>query len=214
MGDGEARSGVAAYGPDVVVSAKKATPAELRALADEFINDLFSRYHRMFLGAIRRDTSECDPEDIAQEAYTQIARHVQKGALNPAEIDKPENFLVVVGRRVVFDHLRSEKRFKRAGKIVSLDEGPNLDQLPAPLAAQDDALAAKEELAIAYQTIEHLPSLTRRIFQRHRFEGKTYRQIADELDITYFEVVKHIATALHIVQRSLDHSFAKQGEQL
>ena len=202
MADGQGGNGIAAFRTDGP-GAAGGPSAELRALTDRFVGDLYTRHHRLLIGVIARFASRSDAEDIAQEAYFRIVRHVYSGQLAPDDIERPASLLVRIGRHIAIDRHRQAGGVS-AAKHVSLDDDSFDEVLTASDVAQDDALLAKEELAIVRETIERLPQRTRTIFELHRFEGKPYRQIADDLGVTYFEVVKQIAAAIHAIQNSLD----------
>ncbi|NLI24975.1 MAG: RNA polymerase sigma-70 factor [Bacteroidales bacterium] len=69
---------------------------------------------------------------------------------------------------------------------------------------QPDALAEEGEL---YETLlsvlEKLPGRTRLIFEKIRFEGKKYREVADELKISVKTVEAHMSEALRILRIAL-----------
>ncbi len=202
MADGQGGNGIAAFRTDAP-GAAGAPSAELQALTERFIRELYTRHHRLLISVIARFASRSDAEDIAQEAYFRIVRHVYSGQLAPDDIEKPASLLVRIGRHIAIDKHR-QGGGSSAPKHVSLDDDDFDEVLLASDVAQDDVLQAKEELAIVRETIECLPQPTRTIFELHRFEGKPYRQIANELGVTYFEVVKQIAAAVHAIQTSLD----------
>jgi len=71
---------------------------------------------------------------------------------------------------------------------------------------QPDALAEEGEL---YETLaavlEKLPVRTRVIFEKIRFEGKKYREVADELQISVKTVEAHMSEALRFLRIALRH---------
>ena len=74
------------------------------------------------------------------------------------------------------------------------------------LPVQPDALAEEEEL---YETLvsalEKFPERTRMIFKKIRFEGKKYREVADEMKISVKTVEAHMSEALRILRIALQN---------
>lgn len=55
-----------------------------------------------------------------------------------------------------------------------------------------------------YRAIDKLPNECRRVFDKSRFEGKSYEEIAQDLGISINTVKYHIKNALVILQKNLD----------
>ena len=64
-------------------------------------------------------------------------------------------------------------------------------------------LFTAEIKAIVNRTLQQLPEQTRRVFLMSRFENKTRKEIADELDMTPKGVEYHIAKALSVLRVNL-----------
>jgi len=71
---------------------------------------------------------------------------------------------------------------------------------------QPDALAEEGEL---YETLvsalQKLPERTRIIFEKIRFEGKKYREVADDLKISVKTVEAHMSEALRVLRIALQN---------
>lgn len=68
---------------------------------------------------------------------------------------------------------------------------------------QDSELEAKELEIIIDKILNELPEKSRIIFQMNRFEGKKYREIAKELDISEKTVEAHMGKVLKIFRNKL-----------
>jgi RNA polymerase sigma factor (sigma-70 family) len=145
----------------------------------------------------RRDRAG-EVEDVVQEAF---ARFHRAGHDLAAPDARP--LLFVIARNLQLDGWKSagrERARRDADDIHDLDEGPRAISCEAPSA--DQRLIGRQDLAAAAAVIRSLPPKTRDAFLLHRFEAKTYRQIADRLGVSVSMVEKHIAEALRQLKSS------------
>lgn len=77
------------------------------------------------------------------------------------------------------------------GEEVAIDDVPLVDAAPGVEAL----LLGKERLARMAVGIERLPERTREIFLAHWLDGRSYTDIARELEISIKGVEKHVAKA-------------------
>lgn len=147
----------------------------------------------------RRDRAG-EVEDLVQEAFARFHRAGH-------ELDAPDArpLLFVIARNLQLDGWKyggRERARRDADDVHDLDAGPRAIASPTPSA--DQRLIGRQDLAAAAAVIRALPPKTRDAFLLHRFEAKTYRQIADRLGVSVSMVEKHIAEALRQLKRSRD----------
>lgn len=131
--------------------------------------------------------SESDAEDIVQDVFSSLwyrREHLCiKGPI--------ENYLVKAVKYTAFFYIKLQNR----KKLVLIDE---------PLANDiEDQIAYKDLERLIKKILESLPFKTQEIFSLSRFEGLTYSQIAEKMDISVKTVEYHISLALKKFSKQL-----------
>ncbi|HEY0668626.1 MAG TPA: RNA polymerase sigma-70 factor [Sphingobacteriaceae bacterium] len=138
-------------------------------------------WRRLYNTAYHIIESDSEAEDIVQDVFSSLwyrREHLCiKGSI--------ENYLVKAVKYTAFFYIKLQSR-KRSMRF------------------EESALANDIEDQIAYKDLEHLmkkildslPFKTREIFSLSRFEGLTYSQIAERMDVSVKTVEYHISLAL------------------
>jgi len=130
------------------------------------------------------DPSEVD--DLVQEVFTRI---VARDSEEP--IGHLGGFVFGIAAHVLAD--RARRRFaRRAEAHIEFDPDHHADEDVDP----HRILAGKEELRGAIEALLSLPPRTRQIFVLHRLEGRTSRQVAQQLGISVSAVEKYMVRAV------------------
>lgn len=157
-----------------------------------------------FLSARLRNPDRA--EDVLQDLYLKLSK-----SNLPAIIDNPSGFVFRMASNLSLDHIRKNKRARlrdQAWSDLNVEKIGNEFQSDTPNA--DDALIAKERLAALKNRLKTLSPKAREAFERHKFEGQPYKQIAREMDISIGTVGKHLGKALkHIM--STENGVANDG---
>jgi RNA polymerase sigma-70 factor (ECF subfamily) len=136
-------------------------------------------------------------EDVLQDVYLKLSR-----SKLPASIDNPSGFLFRMASNLALDHIRKSKRARlrdQAWSDLNNEKSGNQYQMDTPHA--DDALIAKQMLAALNTRLQTLSPKAREAFERHKFEGQSYKQVADEMGISIGTVGKHLGKAIkHIME--------------
>jgi RNA polymerase sigma factor (sigma-70 family) len=125
-------------------------------------------------------------QDLVQELFLKIF-----ALERDADVSNGRAYVFRMAANMVVDH---QRRTARHGTVLAEAE--------AYLTAEETVTSperyamAHEELRDLAAAVEALPPATRRIFKRNRFEGRTQREIAEELGISRTAVEKHIRKAL------------------
>ncbi len=147
-----------------------------------------------FLSARLRDPERA--EDVVQDLYIKLAN-----ANIPAEIGNPSGFLFRMASNLSLDYLRTHKRARLRDQVwseLNSEKAGSEYQTDTPDA--DNRLIAKQRLAALKTRLETLSPKAREAFERHKFEGQSYKQIAEDMDISIGTVGKHLSKALkHIM---------------
>ncbi|MCY4427771.1 MAG: sigma-70 family RNA polymerase sigma factor [Halieaceae bacterium] len=155
----------------------KETPRELAATLSGRRRELV-RYLRSRL------PSEDDAGDLAQEAYLRLLR-----LKDDHLILNPEAYLFRIASNLVHEYwLRAKSDAAETG--YELDELTGNMQTPEILAGQRQVLDELE------RAIALLPQVQQSVILLHRRDGKTYEEIAGDLQISRDMVKKHLGKAL------------------
>lgn len=152
---------------------------------------LFYKYRNKVKGfAVKMVPTQVDPEEIVQEVFVKL--WLKKEFINP---DKDfQSYLFSIAKHLIIDHLKSavNRKLYFVGEHFQndllVDEG--LDNLmPAD---------AEEKLQ---KLINEIPERRREIFRLSRFEGLSYKQIAEKLNISENTVDSQIRNALAFLRK-------------
>ena len=166
--------------------------AAVRAGDESAFEELFRRYQgpiAAYVGRMVRDKARA--EDLAQDVFFSALRHLRA---TEAEIDfKP--WIYEIARNAAIDHWRRASRTEE----VSVDEDDRLrpaDRVrlvgsPAP----DSALINKERLIHLQGAFDELGDVQARALVMRELDGKSYREIAEELDVSRSSLESTLVTA-------------------
>jgi RNA polymerase sigma-70 factor (ECF subfamily) len=126
--------------------------------------------------------------DIMQDTWVKLARHDAD-----VSIDNPVAFVRTVARNTAMDYLRKERRRNTIDAEVRDLLWETEDEL-----SPERILIGRQAASMLSDAIEALPEQTRKILLMNRFDGKTHREIAEEMGISESAVYYHI-------RRSLEH---------
>lgn len=153
---------------------------------------IFNSYYKLLVIYARRLLgATADAEDVVMDSFTtlwerrnEISHHKSLNAFL---------YKVVYNRSV--DSIR-----KNNSRENYLRTAPgNEVELPDFETSRDQI----EEIEILYSAIESLPDQCQRVFNMNKFEGKKYREIAEELSISIKTVENHMGKALKILREHL-----------
>src|SRR6185295_12644023 len=122
---------------------------------------------------IARRVPPDEAEDVMQDLVVKLHTHAS------GPVAEPRAYLYRMAENLLLDRLRSDGRRRgreqawvaaRAGATLDSDDGPSPEQ----------ALIARERLALVSAALAELPERTRSVFRLYRIEGVPQRQIAAE----------------------------------
>lgn len=122
-------------------------------------------------------------EDVVQEAWFRFSSAIEKdrgsaeGDARP--IAQPVAYLYRIVRNLAFDLKRklNAEAWHPSGEAV-------LDGLASENASPEQQTVDRHQLKTVSNALDELPARTRRAFDLHRFEGKTYAEIGELLGIS------------------------------
>jgi RNA polymerase sigma-70 factor (ECF subfamily) len=158
-------------------------PLEQRLTGDTSFERLYRRHRRDVYGAVLRDVGDPhEAEDVTQIAFMNAFRAIRRGE----EPDKPRAWLVTIARNVV---RRRYQALARRPQEVALDPdvAADLTDVNGPTAG---------EIATA---IRRLPPNQRAVILLREIQGRSYAEIADQLELS----LAAVETLIFRARRSL-----------
>lgn len=161
----------------------------------------FLEYREPFIRkALRYVRNEEMASDIVSESF--MAFWENRNSL-PADTNVPGYVFTIIKNKCL-NHLRNQALHLRAEQKLHSVQNDLIDTDIASLTACDpDALFCDEIFDILHKTLEKLPPRTRKVFLRSRFDNKSYKEIARELDISFFSVHNEMRSSLRELRIAL-----------
>ncbi|HEY0668490.1 MAG TPA: RNA polymerase sigma-70 factor [Sphingobacteriaceae bacterium] len=160
-------------------------------------NDLFKTYeYPLYTLALRLSKDDCVAKDIIQEVF--LALWGMRAKLD--EINNIEAYLFRMTRFKVIKHLRKisadnslKESIWRAMKDLTEDGSAKVE--------------AREFQSVLVSAIEQLPPKRKQVYLLKATEGKTYKDIAEEMNISQHTVKNHLSSAAHSIRLFLENTF-------
>jgi RNA polymerase sigma factor (sigma-70 family) len=174
----------------------------LRQGEESAFKELVIRFQdKVFNTALGLLQHHIEAEDIAQEVFIQVFRSIQ----NFKEESHLSTWIYRITVTKSLDHLRSKKRKKRFGFIISIFGDNNLpvyepEDFNHPGVLQEN----KEDAAILFKVIDQLPENQRTAFVLNKVEGLGYREIAAILNTTESAVDSLLQRAKQNLRKKLN----------
>lgn len=123
--------------------------------------------------------------DLTQEVFLRLMRSESAGSVN-----NPRAYLYRIASNLLADHFRGVTQQPR---LV----GPSLwEMVPDETPSPERTLLSRDEVRRLERAIDRLPPRQREILLLHKFEGLSYRVIAERLGISENTVMVHMMRAL------------------
>jgi RNA polymerase sigma-70 factor (ECF subfamily) len=152
---------------------------------------LFYKYRNKIKGfALKIVPAQIDPEEIVQEVFVRV--WLKKEAIDPEK--DFQSYLFSIAKHLVLDHLKSAVN----RKLYFVGEHFHQDLL-----VEDglEASISEESEEKLQKLINEIPERRREIFRLSRFEGLSYKQIAERLNISENTVDSQIRNALAFLRK-------------
>ena len=136
-----------------------------------FRNDILPLKDKLFRLALRITLDRAEAEDVVQDTLIKVWNKRDEWA----QFDSIEAYCMTVARNLAID--RSQKM-----EAQHIGLTPETQEMP-------DALTPdREKLKLVHQLVNELPEKQRTILQLRDIEGKSYKEIADLLQVTEEQV--------------------------
>ncbi|MBT8267306.1 MAG: RNA polymerase sigma-70 factor [Bacteroidia bacterium] len=136
--------------------------------------------------------NQAEALDLVQEAFVKLWENCAK-----VDFSKAKSYLWTTVNHMFLNSVRHQKVVLNYAKETPYIDRDN--QNPEFLLEEDEFKAKLLE------AIEDLTPSQREVFLLNRIEGKKYREIADELDVSQKTVEKHMSAALKLLRAKFDN---------
>ena len=155
-----------------------------------FRNDVLPLKNGLFRLALRITLNRVEAEDIVQDTLIKVWDR----RFEWESIDSIEAFSLTVCRNLSLDRLRKKENSNDSLEDVNIAE-------PVASSNPQDRMIQEDRVSLVRQIIDSLPEKQRSCMQLRDFEGKSYKEIAQVLDITEEQVKVNIFRARQMVKQ-------------
>ena len=155
-----------------------------------FRNDVLPLKNELFRLAFRITLNRVEAEDIVQDTLIKVWDR----RFEWESIDSIEAFSLTVCRNLSLDRLRKKENSNDSLEDVNIAE-------PVASSNPQDRMIQEDRVSLVRQIIDSLPEKQRSCMQLRDFEGKSYKEIAQVLDITEEQVKVNIFRARQMVKQ-------------
>lgn len=162
----------------------------LRAGDDSCFKEIYELYHFKVFCFVKKYTAQlADSEDVTQNVFIHLWKYRAK--LDPN----------VTLEAILFKSSKQEisKWYKKQNRIFSVED----DQLIKEL---DSTAEPDEDISSQLEKIEYLlnkiPEKRRKIFSLHKFEDRSYKEIAVEMNMSPSAVANQISKTLQFLKKN------------
>lgn len=155
-----------------------------------FRNDVLPLKNELFRLALRITLNRVEAEDIVQDTLIKVWDR----RFEWESIDSIEAFSLTVCRNLSLDRLRKKENNNDSLEDVNIAE-------PVASSNPQDRMIQEDRVSLVRQIIDSLPEKQRSCMQLRNFEGKSYKEIAQVLDITEEQVKVNIFRARQMVKQ-------------
>ncbi|HEY4757034.1 MAG TPA: sigma-70 family RNA polymerase sigma factor [Chthoniobacterales bacterium] len=162
---------------------------------------LVERHQSLVIGTVGRMLgSNSDVEDVAQQVFVRV----WKSAPRYRPTAKFTTWLLTITRNLVFNEIRRRKR--HPADTLDVHEGEEALALTDPARHVPDEELLQAEMQSAIETaIGRLPEKQRMAVVLRRYEGKSYEEIGEVLDLTVAAVKSLLFRARTELRTALNH---------
>ena len=155
-----------------------------------FRNDVLPLKNELFRLALRITLNRVEAEDIVQDTLIKVWDR----RFEWENIDSIAAFSLTVCRNLSLDRLRKKENSNDSLEDVNIAE-------PVASSNPQDRMIQEDRVSLVRQIIDSLPEKQRSCMQLRDFEGKSYKEIAQVLDITEEQVKVNIFRARQMVKQ-------------
>jgi RNA polymerase sigma-70 factor (ECF subfamily) len=161
-----------------------------------FRNDVLPLKDILYRLALRITLNREDAEDIVQETLIKVWDKRDSWD----EIESIEAFSLTVCRNLALDYQK-----KMESRHLSLDETP-IERPDSQSLSPFEAMISTDRISLVRRLVDSLPEKQRSCMQLRDFEGKSYKEIAQVLNITEDQVKVNIFRARQTIKQRFNEA--------
>lgn len=152
--------------------------------------DLYQKYAKDLRQFVFFKTQDMDKtEDIVQETFVKLWENCSK-----VNIEKVKSYIYSVASNTFLNMVKHDKVVQKHQNSVSSHQSNESPEF---------ILLEKEFMEKLERTIQALPEKQKEVFLLNRIEKKTYKEIAEQIDISVKAVEKRMHAALLVMRENI-----------
>jgi RNA polymerase sigma factor (sigma-70 family) len=162
----------------------------LREGDDSCFREIYDLYHFKVFCFVKKYTAQlADSEDVTQNVFIHLWKYRTK--LDPE----------VSLEAILFKSSKQEisKWYKKQNRIFSVENEQLIKELDSPSESDDDIDLKLEQIQLL---LDQIPEKRRKIFNLHRFEDLSYKEIAIEMNMSPSAVANQISKTLQFLKKN------------
>lgn len=162
----------------------------LREGDDSCFREIYDLYHFKVFCFVKKYTAQlADSEDVTQNVFIHLWKYRTK--LDPD----------VSLEAILFKSSKQEisKWYKKQNRIFSVENEQLIKELDSPPESDDDIDLKLEQIQLL---LDQIPEKRRKIFNLHRFEDLSYKEIAIEMNMSPSAVANQISKTLQFLKKN------------
>ncbi|KIQ23313.1 ECF subfamily RNA polymerase sigma-24 factor [Flavobacterium sp. MEB061] len=162
----------------------------LREGDDSCFREIYDLYHFKVFCFVKKYTAQlADSEDVTQNVFIHLWKYRAK--LDPN----------VSLEAILFKSSKQEisKWYKKQNRIFSVENEQLIKELDSPSESDDDIDLKLEQIQLL---LDQIPEKRRKIFNLHRFEDLSYKEIAIEMNMSPSAVANQISKTLQYLKKN------------
>jgi RNA polymerase sigma factor (sigma-70 family) len=162
----------------------------LRAGDDSCFKEIYELYHFKVFCFVKKYTAQlADSEDVTQNVFIHLWKYRAK--LDPN----------VTLEAILFKSSKQEisKWYKKQNRIFSVEDDQLIKELDSAAEPDDDISSQLEKIEYL---LNKIPEKRRKIFSLHKFEDRSYKEIAVEMNMSPSAVANQISKTLQFLKKN------------
>ena len=156
-----------------------------------FRNDVLPLKNELFRLALRITLNRAEAEDVVQETMIKVWNKRDHWD----EIDNIEAFCLTVCRNIAIDKMRKMENLNQS--LADEHDAPDQSYSSNP----EEQAMQQDRIQLVRRLIDNLPEKQRSVMQLRDIEGKSYKEIAQILDISEEQVKINIFRARQTIRQ-------------